>query len=139
MQEEALSNNIIRKITHLCDKGDAFYEDLKLEEAIETYQKALDLLPEPFIEWEISSYLTISIADAYFYLRNFEEVSAFMEIALLTPEGLENPLVHLRLGQAYIELGETEKGKKSLQKAFDMEGEDLFSDDDPKYLAFVNP
>ena len=136
--EEALSNTIIRKVTHLCDKGDAFFDELKLPEAIDAYQKALDLLPAPFIEWEISTYLTVSIADAFFYLENFEEVAAFMEIALLTPEGLENPLVHLRLGQAYSEINEAEKAKKSLQRAFDMEGADIFADDDPKYFAFLN-
>jgi tetratricopeptide (TPR) repeat protein len=136
--EEALSNTIIRKVTHLCDKGDAFFDELKLPEAIDAYQKALDLLPAPFIEWEISTYLTVSIADAFFYLENFEEVAAFMEIALLTPEGLENPLVHLRLGQAYLELNESEKAKKSLQRAFDMEGAEIFMDDDPKYFAMLS-
>jgi tetratricopeptide (TPR) repeat protein len=136
--EEALSNTIIRKVTHLCDKGDAFFDELNLAEAIETYKKALDLLPEPFIEWEISTYLTVSIADAFFYLEDFAEVASFMEIALLTPEGLENPLVHLRLGQACLELQEPDRARKYLQRAFDMEGAEIFQDDDAKYLAFIS-
>jgi tetratricopeptide (TPR) repeat protein len=135
--EEALSNNIIRKINHLCDKGDAYFDELNLAEAIKTYKAALDLLPEPFIEWEISTYLTVGIADAFFYLQDFAEVASFMELALLTPEGLENPLVHLRLGQACLELNETDRARKYLQRAFDMEGEEIFQDDDPKYLAFL--
>ena len=137
MQEEALSSTVIRKVTHLCDKGDALFDELNLSDAISTYQKALDLLPQPFIEWEISTYLTVSIADAYFYLQNFSEVAAFMDIALVTPDGLANPLVHLRLGQAHFELGNPEKAKIHLKRAFEMEGTSIFADDDPKYLVFL--
>ncbi len=48
------------------------------------------------------------------------------------------PFLHLQLGQCYFELGELEKTKTELMKAYSFEGEELFSKEDPKYLECLN-
>jgi len=50
---------------------------------------------------------------------------------------VENPFFHLRAGQAYYELGETEKAKQWLASAWAAEGDELFYAKDPKYLRFI--
>ena len=84
-----LSNTVIKKVTHLCDKGDAAFDAHEFVQAIEHYKAALHALPEPFIEYEISTFLTAGIGDAYFYLGKYEDALSFFDIALVTPDGLE--------------------------------------------------
>ena len=133
---DVLSNTIIRKVNHLCDKGDAFCEDGAYLQALEAYETALELLPEPFIQWEISTWLTVSIGDTYFLMRQFEKAEEAFKMSLFTPDGLDNPLVHLRLGQCAFERDATDEAIAAFQRAYDDEGEIIFEEDDPKYWQF---
>lgn len=48
------------------------------------------------------------------------------------------PFLYLQLDQCYFELGELEKTKTELMKAYSFESEELFSKEDPKYLECLN-
>jgi hypothetical protein len=48
-----------------------------------------------------------------------------------------NPFLRLRLGQCMYELGETDEAANWLAGAYLLEGKELFSQDDPKYLEFI--
>lgn len=59
--------------------------------------------------------------------------------AMRSPEGepTGNPFLRLRLGQCMYELGESVEAANWLAGAYLLEGNELFSQDDPKYLEFI--
>ena len=134
---EELSNNLIKKINKLCDKGENLLDEGNFEDAIFVFQQALAALPEPYIEWEISTMIVSAIGDAYFYQQDFAKALEQFQEVCLTPDGLNNPFVHLRLGQCYWETNDFEKAKTDLQRAYNLEGKDIFEDEDEKYLQFL--
>jgi hypothetical protein len=48
-----------------------------------------------------------------------------------------NPFLHLRLGQCRFELGDLDRAADELARAYMGDGEDVFEDEAPKYLAFL--
>ena len=67
----------------------------------------------------------------------FLEASSFFSEALKCPEGLGNPLINLRMGQCYYELGNYGSAKGYLLKAYMVEGKEIFEGEDDKYIKFV--
>ena len=57
--------------------------------------------------------------------------------ALNCPDALANPFVHIRLGQALYELGNTERAKEHLLRAYMLNGEDIFEGQDEKYFELI--
>ena len=53
------------------------------------------------------------------------------------PGAIGNPYVHLRLGEAQFELGEIQRAKDELARAYMGGGPEVFEGDDPKYLRFI--
>ena len=53
------------------------------------------------------------------------------------PQGLGNPYIHLRLGQLYCEQDNLDKAIDELTRAYMGGGLDIFLEDDPKYLEFL--
>ncbi len=50
----------------------------------------------------------------------------------------ENPFIMLRLGQCYLEDNNSESAQEYLLRAYMMEGRDIFDDESPKYLKFLD-
>ena len=57
--------------------------------------------------------------------------------AIQCPTGLGNPYIHFRLGQTYFENGIMDKAADELTRAYMGAGLEIFMEDDPKYLAFL--
>lgn len=53
------------------------------------------------------------------------------------PGAIGNPFVHLRLGQCQFEIGNLERAAVELTRAYALKGDEMFSGEDPKYLAFL--
>jgi hypothetical protein len=53
------------------------------------------------------------------------------------PKGLGNPYIHSRLGQLYLEQNNVDKAADELTRAYMGGGIDIFMEDDPKYLEFL--
>jgi hypothetical protein len=60
-----------------------------------------------------------------------------LSLAMRCPDAMGNPFLHLRLGQCQFELGNLDRARDELARAFLLEGRRIFEQDDPKYLAFV--
>jgi hypothetical protein len=73
----------------------------------------------------------------HFHLRSYEKVFRCFNNAVQCPGGLGNPFVHLRLGQAQFELGNLVKAADELTRGYMGAGLDIFMEDDPKYLEFL--
>ena len=53
------------------------------------------------------------------------------------PGAIGNPFIHLRLGQAQFELKNLGRAKDDLARAYMGGGDEIFKDEDRKYLHFI--
>lgn len=132
-----LEDKIYEKIVQLCKDGDSIADNKFYPEAIEKYKEALSLIPNPKTEWQATTWILVAIADALFLDERFEEALINLKNAIECPEGFGNPFIHLRLGQCYYETGNLNQAAEELVRAYGLEGEEIFEDDDPKYLKFL--
>jgi tetratricopeptide (TPR) repeat protein len=133
-----LSDELHGRVVALAEKGDDLVGEGKCAQGIDKYSEAWQLLPEPKEDWEAATWLLSAIGDAYYSAREFQDsVSAFSG-ALLCPGGLGNAFIHLRLGQAYWELGDSRRAQDNLARAYMAGGRDVFQAEDPKYLTFLS-
>ncbi|NRB52290.1 MAG: hypothetical protein HRU41_31815 [Saprospiraceae bacterium] len=132
-----LSHEVGDQLDALAQKGDAAFERGSYRNAIKTYQKGLDLLPEPRNLWEAKLWFTAAIADAYWFLEKYPEALEFLDESLVVEGGHANPFIRLRRGQVLFELGRMEEAREELLKGYKLGGEELFEDEDEKYLDLI--
>jgi tetratricopeptide (TPR) repeat protein len=133
----ALPDEIHEEITQLCAKGDELMENEDYNGGYSLYVKAYQLVPEPREDWEATTFILVGIADARFFLNQFEKALEPLNHALHCPGGFGNPFIHLRLGQCYFEVGDLDHAAEDLCRAYMGDGRDIFESEDPKYLAFL--
>jgi tetratricopeptide (TPR) repeat protein len=132
-----LSDAILDRIDSICEEADLLFEDEKSEEAIAKYNEALTLLPEPIEEYEPSAWLISSIGDVHFFDEKYGEALGHFEHAIGCVDSEENPYLLLRIGQCHFELGEMDEAEDAMHEAYAIEGEEIFEEEDPKYLEFL--
>lgn len=132
-----LSEATHSEIQRLSAKGDALANERKYSEAIPVYWQAWDLLPEPKTEWEAATWLLAAIGDANFLGRDYTAGKDNLTTAMHCPNAIGNPFLHLRLGQCQFELGVLDRAADELMLAYMGAGSDIFKDQDPKYLRFL--
>jgi hypothetical protein len=133
-----LPDDLHARIVALSTEGDDLVAANQHSLAMLRYRAALDLLPEPRTDWSASTWLHAAIADVQFFAGDFQGCVDTVQFALkFCPGALENPFFHLRAGQGYFEIGDTEAAKQWLASAWMCEGDELLQDEDPKYLGFI--
>lgn len=125
-----LPKNIQDEVDALSEQGNVLCDASKFDEAIQRWRAAIELLPEPRVDWEAYTWLSASIGDAQYQLEEFDAARQSFFDALNGPGGQENPFVHYRLGQSQVRLGDEEHGVSSLLKAYMLDGEEIFDEDD---------
>lgn len=128
---------LYERITELCELGNEAFEDDRYEEAIEEYDRALALIPEPLEDWEASTWVLTGLGDCHYLLENHGEALSHLVRAVRCPGGLGNPFIHLRLGQVQYELGNEDRARDELARAYMGGGPEIFEGEDPKYLTFL--
>ncbi|WP_165750416.1 tetratricopeptide repeat protein [Cellulophaga sp. Z1A5H] len=132
-----LDESLHLEIEKLSEQGDAFAEAGNYSDALDAYWAAYDLVPEPKTAWEATTWILVAIGDANFLGADFQAGVENLSNAMHCPNGIGNPFIHLRLGQCQLETGNLERAADELTRAYALEGEELFADDDPKYLEFL--
>ena len=132
-----LPDKLYAEIALLCKQGDDLARTGELEEAKAKYFSALKLLPDSQNEWEAATWIYVAIGDIHFRLGNHEKCFKCFYNAVQCPKGLGNPYIHLRLGQMYYELEIWDKAADELTRAYMGAGIEIFMDDAPKYLDFL--
>ena len=133
-----LNDKIYDDICELCERGDGLCEEEKYFDAIDYYFKALKLLPDPKSNWEASTWIYTAIGESYFYAMKYIEALDFLNIALICPNGNLNPLINLRIGQCFYETGDVLSAKEYLLRAYMLDGEEIFDDEDKKYINLLD-
>ncbi|MDE5945165.1 MAG: tetratricopeptide repeat protein [Rikenella sp.] len=132
-----LSEQIYKQIEKLSEEGDRAMDTENYEKAIDLFQQALALLPEPKEEFEAYSWLRVSIGDAYFMLEDYVKSEENFRMGYVAGELFDNPFVLLRLGQNYVELEQEEQAVEYLLKAYMSDGEDIFEEEE-EYLEWLS-
>lgn len=132
-----LDEALYEQVTELSQEGNIAFDDGDLDGADAKFDAAWALLPEPKTQWEAALWLLAAKADVSFARGNYPEAVATLMRAAMCPDGLENPFIHLRLGQSYLELGDKARAGNELTMAYMAAGADIFEDEDPKYLDYL--
>ncbi len=132
-----LSDFTYSAIQTLCRQGDELAKAGDLETAKQQYLAALRLLPDPAREWEAATWIYVALGDVHYKMNHFEKAFKCFFNAVQCPKGLGNPYIHLRLGQVYYEQENFDKAADELSRAYMGGGIEIFMEDDPKYLEFL--
>lgn len=126
------------RIKVLCAKGDELAAAHKFDDAIEQYSDAWDLVPDPKTDWNASTWILAAVADAYFLGGHRTSALKALQDAMWCPGAIGNPFLHLRLGQVLFDDGkDMDRAADELMRAYMGGGEEMFADEDPRYLAFL--
>ena len=132
-----LPEHLHEQISLLCKEGDAFSEQGDYENALSRYREAWALVPEPKINWEASTWILAAAGEVYFLQQNYEKALNSFLRAVQGLGGLGCPYIHLRLGQLHYERGDMDVAADELTRAYMSAGDEIFSQEDPKYFAFI--
>lgn len=132
-----LEDEVYDKITALSENGDAYAEKEQFTTAIEQYQKALDLLPEPKTDWEAATWLYVAIGDAYYNKQQPDQAMDAYQKALMSPDGTGNAYIWFSIGQVFFEEENFEKAKTHFMSAYLLDGEEIFEDENPAYFELI--
>lgn len=126
-----LPEDIQDQMETLSEQGEEAIEQGRYEEAIDLYNQALSLLPEPREDWEAYVWLKAAMGDACFLMdRNEDGLDHFYEAYTAAGPQNVNPFIVYRLGQIYRRLDDEENALEFLMRAYLLEGEDIFEDED---------
>lgn len=132
-----ISEEAYSKITEYCRQGDMLLEDGNTELAYENYISALDLIPNPKINYEAATWIYVALGDIYLSLKDYEKARDSYYDAMNCPNGMTNPYVLLRLGETLVETKDDENAKEYLLRAYMLVGDDIFLEEDEKYYSSI--
>jgi len=132
-----LADDLYEFIVSEIDNGDNEMEEEAYDAALTYYQRALEKVPDPKQDWEISLHIYTALGDVYYNMQDFENAIYSYNLALQCPEGTGNGYVWLGLGQAYFEMDETDKAEEALLSTYMLEGEELFEGDNSEYFRLI--
>jgi len=124
-------------ITRLSKEGDDLAKKGADQAAYDKYNEAWNLVPEPKVDWEASTWILSAVGELQFRLKKFDKaLNSFLK-AVQCPGGLGNPYIHLRIGEAQYELEDMKGAGDNLTRAYMGAGDDIFKVEDPKYLTYL--
>lgn len=132
-----LPSDLQQMIDSLCRKGDQFAQIDQLDDALDQYEAAWELLPNPKDQWPAATWILMAVGDTCFEKRDFLAACRTLQESLKFPDGESHPFILLRLGQSLFELGDFDAAAEALVAAYQQHGLELFADEDPKYLDFL--
>lgn len=125
------------EIEVLSKEGNQAIEDDNLDYAIECFQNALNLIPEPREEFSSTTWLYAGLGDVYFIQDEYDTSLEYFMRAYNENEDYSNPYVLYMMGKCYYELDNVIKAKEFLKQAYMLVGEDIFQGDNQKYINLV--
>jgi len=132
-----LRDEAYNQIQELCLCGNNLVLQSLYDDAISKYQEALLLVPENKKEWETATWIYTALGDTCFLKRDFERGKDYLFDAFNCPGGISNPFISLRLGECLAELGEVDKSKEYLLRAYMLEGGSIFQNEDARYFDII--
>jgi tetratricopeptide (TPR) repeat protein len=132
-----LNSAVAARIDAIAEQGTSLADRGDYDAAVRQYVNALELLPEPITQWDEATWLLTAIGDVQFLAGRFEEARLALSDCMHCPGAIGNPFIHLRLGEAQFELGDLPRAADELTRAYMGAGDEIFSQESPKYFAFL--
>jgi tetratricopeptide (TPR) repeat protein len=107
------------------------------QQAIETYEQAYQMIPEPKEESELAMVVLFNIGELHYLEEEWQLAFEDFCEAVKCKEGLGNPQIHLRLGQLRYRRGEMDRATDEFMRAYMAAGELAFEGEDPKYFELI--
>jgi hypothetical protein len=137
MTDHELPDDTYAEIQRLCKEGDELAKNGNGAAGLQKYRAALTLVPRPVTNWDAATWILTAIGDVNFLSGDFSAGRDTLSAAMHCPGAIGNPFIHLRLGQCQYELGDTPRAADELARAYMGAGHWIFTEDDPKYWAFL--
>lgn len=134
-----LANDIYHKVIALSIQGDQLAAEGFFAAAVTRYEQALGLLPEPISRWEAAAWLYVAIGDAYYWNGQYDMGLHAFFTAQKDSDDPWNPFLCARIGECFYERKQFQKAQEYLLRAYLLDGTDVFSDVDAKYLHLIEP
>lgn len=125
------------QVEQVCERGNQLLEDGQPDEAVQTYDQAWDLLPTPRFSRPEATWILASIGDVQMQRGDYATAHEALSACMHCPGAIGNPFIHLRLGQAQLELGNTDWAADELMRAYMGGGPEIFAMEDERYLDFL--
>ena len=137
MKELAKENKKLEDaIISTVEKGNEFHDSKSYEDALDEYNKAWGLLPEPKLEWEIASWIAACIYSAYFDMAVFPKAKEWAEVALQIRASDIDTAPLIDLGMVCYELEQYDESYKYFDDAYSYGKARAFKERPKKYLDF---
>jgi len=142
--EEKLEDQII----DIKKQGDDLQMRKQYIKAIEKYEDAIKLIPEPIEQWTYIRVLWLSIAENYWLNAKFKkgegggyyEALEVYRMLMKLPRSVGKSDYHAKIGQIRYELGDIQKAKDELIRSFLLSGmQDFDNMDSTKYFDLIKP
>lgn len=131
-----LSDELHKKIVTFSEKGNDFFDDDNFSAAQAEYEAAFKLIPLPKNNYEASSWLLAGIGDCLYYQKSYQKALETFKYGEACEGGL-NAFIWLRIGECYAELEDIPNAREFLLRAYMMEGEEMFTEEDVKYQVII--
>lgn len=125
------------RILELSKQGDNYAKRKEFVKAIDSYYEALELAPDPLEVYEATTWLFTAIGESYLLSGDYENARDVLQQAMHCPDAIGNPYIHLILGQSQFELGNFNRAKDNLARAYIGGGKEIFEGDDPKFYEYL--
>ena len=132
-----LKSSFAEDIERICRAADDFVEEGNMDDAYRKYAEALDIIPEPKTSYETATWIFVSIGDIFFKDKQFKNARDYFFEAKTCPNGVSNPYVLFRLGQALVETNDFKEATEFLLRAYMLVGPDIFWGEDEKYFNVI--
>lgn len=129
--------SLTRKVRQLCALGYQCYDKKDFKKALRLFYQAWLLIPKPQTDWREAGWVLAAIGDSYFCSAQYLPASEALQSSLRCPMMDKIPFIHLRLGQSWWELGEHDKARASLLRAYEIGNIDIFSTEARKYYFAI--
>lgn len=126
------------QIQQLVNKANDLDDENRYAESEPLLVQALELIPDPKAVSGLSLQIYGALGDDYWSQGRFAQAETALRMAQQCSDGLENPFIWMRLGQAlYDQHGPTDQAVDALLSAYMLDRERVFETEDPKYLAVL--
>jgi len=122
----------------ICNLGEELVDKRKFQNAVEYFENAFNLIPNPKTDWEAGSWILAAIGDCYYAMNNYERAVTYLKHGELYPKGIDSGFIQLRIGQCYQELDKIKEAREYLLRAYLLGGEEIFEEEETsKYKLLI--
>ncbi|MFD2288249.1 hypothetical protein GJU39_22160 [Pedobacter petrophilus] len=125
------------QIVNFIVKGSEFRSKFLFKEALGIYYSGLKLIPELKADYDENTWLETEIGNCYFEFQDFHKAVLHYQSALISEDGIDDAFIWFKLGCSFYLLNDMDNAIVHLKQSFTLEGDEFFTDEDPKYLLVI--